>query len=277
MVYCLTIWWYTWCYIRRGIAAKVNPTRYGTHEAGCQWFETVYFLRPFTGIGMWLQSLPGLGVILRNRALSMFLYNILLSFAHVVGKFTVLFQMHFGLMLFFGFLCSTDFMKFYKHNPRTLRIFRIHQILYFFFSVLAFTLWLIDNFFCTTLLALPVYPHFHSLWHVFCGVSTYTTMVSNAIALNMLKSSKLIGVEVDKDGKALSAPSEDAPVFTNGESGLHLRKTATKNASSGKTEEMEYDLERAQFVCTAPVIDFVTIGAVKLPYHYVHNLDGTKL
>ena len=51
--------------------------------------------------------------------------------------------------------------------------------------------WLIDLFFCETLLALPFYPPFHGIWHVLTGSGLYVLFVCTAVFQGLAKGAKV--------------------------------------------------------------------------------------
>jgi hypothetical protein len=286
MIYCMSAFWYTWMHVRREMASRINPARYGGPKAGCQWFETVYVLRPFTRQGRAMQALPGLGWLLHRRALAMCVYNVCLSLVHVYGRFTVLFQVHFGLMIFVGLLIAHDFTSHWRHDPAALKTFKRYLGLWVVLSVSAFACWIADNALCSSLLALPIYPQLHAWWHVLCGGSTYTLLVANAIALNMVKRARLIGVDCDRQGRPLGTTDDvstgsDAALVSRSKQGTHNVKASSAYPHAGRAcgcgDGCEFDIEAAQFVTEPVKLGSVRVAGWATPYTYVRHPDGRGL
>jgi len=128
-------------------------------------------------------------------ALALFAYGVLWSFIHADGAYTIEFQVHFGLMIFVGvYFLRNAVLRHLKvpFFPKVTDLLQPSSLLevpkaaelkmrrmahwYLMYILVAFGFWLLDQFLCPHLNALPMdipNPQFHALWHLLTGANCH--------------------------------------------------------------------------------------------------------
>lgn len=189
MIYAMAHWWYIWLSNIAHARSLIRPSL----SVNALWLKSVWWLswtRPFI-----LKARDNVilspFLLTPNRAFATYL--VVWTTLHVTIGFTTVFQLHFAFLVLVGVIFTWEFQKHYPGMPAETKRLRNLVAAFVGLVLLAFTCWITDNVFCTTLRDLPIYPHGHALWHLFVGFATYVSFLICTVGNNMSLTSELPG------------------------------------------------------------------------------------
>ncbi|CAF5040323.1 unnamed protein product [Rotaria magnacalcarata] len=102
-------------------------------------------------------------------------YGILWTYMHSLKTFIVIFQVHFGLMVF-GAMLKSIFI--YRQTQHRTRYIMCLITIYVTLLVPALTSWILDQELCERMNTAGGFnPQLHAWWHVFCAIDSHVGLV----------------------------------------------------------------------------------------------------
>ncbi|CAF3387422.1 unnamed protein product [Rotaria socialis] len=102
-------------------------------------------------------------------------YGILWTYMHSLKTFIVIFQVHFGLMVF-GAILKSIFI--YRQTQHRTRYIMCLIIIYVTLLIPALTSWILDQELCERMNTTGGFnPQLHAWWHVFCAIDSHVGLV----------------------------------------------------------------------------------------------------
>jgi len=143
-------------------------------------------------------------------------YAVVFSLVHTIGAYTVLFQVHFVVLMAVPVIYTYKFVQNYGHHEAVKPL----VIYYAAMWAVAGIVWLVDQLCCEKLHSLSIMgveipnPQLHALWHILTGLCTHIGMVLYRLIRHMVlykshpKVNWVLGVWPTLD---LSKPSKTKP------------------------------------------------------------------
>jgi len=118
------------------------------------------------------------------------IYCVVFSLVHAIGAFTVLFQIHFVVLMFVPLVYGYKYVQQYQAHPQLRPLALYYATLW----AVAGIVWLLDQLCCQSLHSLRIdsigaeipNPQLHAFWHILTGYCTHVGMIKLRVIRHMV-------------------------------------------------------------------------------------------